>query len=75
MADMGWTLYRPVWEEAKRLGGRLTTVVHDSFLIQLPKGTGYDTIKALLEREFPEVAPGFYIPCEAKQGPSWGELE
>jgi DNA polymerase-1 len=75
VADMGWTLYRPIWEEAGRLGGRLTTVVHDSFLVQLPIGTSYATLKALLEREFPEVAPGFYIPADAQVGPNWGEME
>jgi DNA polymerase I-like protein with 3'-5' exonuclease and polymerase domains len=81
VADMGWTLYLPVWELARAYGGRLTTVVHDSFVLQLPAEVLEEAIPefiTLLERRFPEVAPGFYIPVDvevAPAGASWGDME
>jgi DNA polymerase I-like protein with 3'-5' exonuclease and polymerase domains len=81
VGDMAWELYRPVWECAQKYGGRLTTVIHDSFVIQAPAeklGPLVHDVKALLERRFDNVAPGFYLPVEvkiAKLGLSWAEME
>lgn len=81
VGDMAWELYRPVWECAQKYAGRLTTVVHDSFVIQAPAeklGPLVHDVKALLERRFDNVAPGFYLPVEvkiAKPSASWAEME
>lgn len=81
VGDMAWELYRPVWDAMQEFDGRLTTVVHDSFLVQAHKGViplVLGSIKQMLERRFDNVAPGFFLPVEAKvgkPGASWAELE
>jgi DNA polymerase-1 len=80
VADILWSILKPVAECAERYGGRLTTTVHDSVLIQCPNDRIRDCIrecKAIMEREFPQVARGFKIPVECElggPGVSWGEL-
>jgi len=79
VADMAWECYLPVWETAKTSGGRLTTAVHDSFLIQTPdRKWVVDGITNILERTFDQIAPGFTCPVSikvGKPGASWAELE
>lgn len=79
-ADVGgmmWALLRPLWELARHFGGRLTTQVHDEYLFQVPRSRVREFVPAareLLEREFPEIAPGFRIPVECKVGNNWGVM-
>ncbi len=81
IGDMAWELYLAVWLMMNEFGGRLTTVVHDSFLTQCHASTVplvMGNVKALLERHFDIIAPGFYLPVEVKvgkPGASWAELE
>lgn len=79
VADMAWSLYRQLWEQARRMGGRLTTVVHDSFLFQLltPDGCDIEALEETLQSCFPEIAQHFYIPVTVKvggPGESWGHI-
>jgi DNA polymerase I-like protein with 3'-5' exonuclease and polymerase domains len=56
--------------------GIFTTTVHDSFLFEVEEGETYGPMQCVLEREFPQVAKGFYCPTEWKVGKeSWGDLE
>jgi len=81
IGDMAWSVYRPISDAAQSLGGRLVTVVHDSFLLQAPIGNISalrGVVQKILEQPFHEVAPNFSIPTTCKlgdPGASWGELK
>lgn len=81
VADILWCVLRPIAEMARSLGGRLTTTVHDSILIQLPKAQvaeGARRMKEIMERKFDCVTPGFVIPVELKvaaAGRPWSEVK
>jgi uracil-DNA glycosylase family 4 len=36
--------------------------------------TAISTIKSLMQREFPNIAPGFRVPINVKVGRNWGEM-
>ena len=81
VADMSWPCYLQVHNLAKTFGGRLTGVVHDSFLVQLPiEGVNDKVIQAflnILEQPFDEVVPGFVCPATVsigEPGASWADL-
>lgn len=80
VADMLWCVLRPVAEYVKSLGGRLTTTVHDSILVQVPEYRVEECahgVKAIMERRFDCVAKDFYVPVEVKAGKagaSWHDL-
>lgn len=77
VADVLWCVLKPVAEMARRYGGRMTTTVHDSILIQVPSAvaaTAAAEMKQIMEKRFPIVKPDFYIPVEiemANPGGSW----
>lgn len=81
VADILWCVLRDVGRCAKRHGGRLLTTVHDSIVAQIPDGNQFAyavETKAIMERRFDCVGPGFFIPVGvefAKPGMSWGDLE
>jgi DNA polymerase I-like protein with 3'-5' exonuclease and polymerase domains len=81
VADITWYLLPELQERAGEFGGRVVAQVHDSFLFCIPKQhleRATRVFKRIMEREFPQVAPGFFIPVDAKigkPGQSWGELE
>lgn len=81
IADITWYLLPELQERAGEFGGRVACQVHDSFLFSIPKEhveSAVRTFKNVMQREFPQVAPGFFIPVDAKigkPGQSWGELE
>lgn len=80
VADILWCVLYDVAQMAKSLGGRLTTTVHDSILIQVPMDAvdvAGQRMGEIMERRFDNVAPGFYIPTELEvgaPGASWGDL-
>lgn len=77
VADIVWDRIPHVASVARVHGGRLTNVVHDSFLIQVSPEAAADAAVALrstLQAEFPQVAPDFFLPVTVKQGPDWGNL-
>lgn len=58
-------------------GALLTGMVHDSFEGECKReglGNFERDVRRVMEREFPEVGPGFRVPIEFKHGPSWGEV-
>jgi DNA polymerase I-like protein with 3'-5' exonuclease and polymerase domains len=80
VADIVWIVLKPIAAMARSLGGRLTTTVHDSFLVQVPekeRETCVRMMKAIMQQEFPQVGKGFFIPAEFKvgaAGASWYDL-
>lgn len=78
VADIVWATLPPLDEALKAVGGHLTTIVHDSFLIEMPTDSVTEanvmTISNVLARELPEIAPGFSLPVSAKVGPTWGDV-
>jgi DNA polymerase I-like protein with 3'-5' exonuclease and polymerase domains len=69
-----WKVLPSLAEEARRLGGCMVAMVHDSVEFELPEGADVSRLQAIMEQEFPEVAPGFAVPVNVKRGPSWGEV-
>lgn len=80
VADMIWDVMRPMSDMLRRRGGRFTTTTHDSILGQVPKSAVVGAIaegRAIMQREFPQVAPGFFCPVDVEvgwPGASWGNL-
>jgi DNA polymerase I - 3''-5'' exonuclease and polymerase domains len=80
VADCLWCVLWPIADSARGLGGRLTTTVYDSILIQVPEEKttqAADELRNIMQKEFPNIAPGFYLPAEikiGKPGESWGAL-
>lgn len=80
VADVAWCVLRDVARLARSLGGRLTTTVHDSLLAQIPVANVNEYaigVKAIMERTFDCVAPGFFIPADVKvgiPGGSWANM-
>lgn len=81
VADVLWCVLKPVSDMAKRYGGRCTTTVHDSILIQVPKRHKEAAAKEMLEimtKKFECVSPDFFIPVEleaAGAGEAWGHVK
>jgi DNA polymerase I-like protein with 3'-5' exonuclease and polymerase domains len=81
VADVLWCVLARVAQMARSFGGRMTTTVHDSILIQVPSARVAEAaaeMKAIMETRFDIVKPGFYIPVEvemAAPGKSWGHVE
>lgn len=77
VADIVWTRLPVVQAIARKYNGGLRTIVHDSFLFELPADTHREAsleIREALECEFNNIAPGFRLPVKMKAGPNWGEL-
>jgi DNA polymerase I-like protein with 3'-5' exonuclease and polymerase domains len=81
VADMLWCVLRDVASFARSLGGRMTTTVHDSILIQVPTHHIHEAavgMKRIMERNFDCVTPGFFIPVEleaAGPGEPWSAVQ
>lgn len=81
VADVLWCVLKPVADMARRYGGRITTTVHDSILIQVPKEHKEAAAKEMVElmaRKFTCVSPEFFLPVEieaADAGESWGHVK
>lgn len=77
-ASMLWRQLPVQKEIANKLGGYFPLTMHDSYLHEVPKDQVvhyWAKVKAALEIEYPEVAPGFMVPAEAKVGSNWGAME
>ena len=76
VADMLWRILPEADEKAV-----LLATVHDSLLIEAPKGEiegRAAAVREVMEQPFPEVAPDFRVPVDVKigaPGQSWGEME
>ena len=76
VGDIGWSTYRQLADGARSVGGRLSILVHDEVVIQVPRDRvqeGADMLHDVMEQEFPEVAPGFRLPIEIGVGDRWGK--
>lgn len=64
----------PIRRAAAAVGGRLILTNHDETVSSIPEQRVDEfvpVLKTIMEREFPEVAPGFTCPVEVKVGRSW----
>lgn len=76
-ADCMWAVIRPLSDALGGIGARLCGTIHDSILIECPSGVvaeGAEILRNGMQREFPQVAPGFSVPVEVKVGMNWGEM-
>ncbi len=77
-ADCLWAIVRPLADALGGIGARICGLIHDSVLIECPSGSverGAEILREHMQREFPQVAPGFFVPVEMKVGASWGTME
>ena len=77
-ASMLWRQLPLQWDLSQRMGAYFPLTVHDDYLHEVPVEGVREyraEVKKLLEVEYPEVAPGFMVPTEAKVGKNWGEME
>jgi len=75
VGDIGWSTYRDCADGARTVGGRLSMLIHDEVVIQVPRDrvrAGADMLRDVMGREFPEVGPGFRLPINVKVGEKWG---
>lgn len=76
-ADCLWAVVRPLADALGGIGARICGLIHDSVLIECPSGEvaqGAQILREHMQREFPQIAPGFYVPVEMKVGASWGSM-
>lgn len=74
IADIMWTTLAPLSTLVKSHGGRLITIVHDSYLLEVPRRNALDIaaeIQRLLTQEYSNVAPGFFLPVSFRGGADW----
>lgn len=77
-AEMGWDILLPLDALAAEYDGHLAILVHDEFVISVPKRAVVEVapkFKAIMEQEFPNVSPGFRCPISLKVGASWGTMK
>ena len=80
VADITWIVLGQLAEAAKKYGGRVITLVHDSFLMQVLAEhvvEAREEFRTIMEQRFENVGPGFYLPTVCKTGlpgQSWGDL-
>ena len=75
-ADIMWTVLRPLAEQLRSVGGKLLASVHDSVLIECPRGAVRDAVgvmRDVMEQPWPEL-DGLSVPVEFKTGERWGEM-
>lgn len=76
-ADIMWTVLRPLADVLRGLGARVLATVHDSILIECPRG---DAARAsalmaeVMEQPWAELG-GLVVPTEAKIGERWGDMK
>ncbi len=78
VADMMWSRFVIIEATIEANGGRMLTQVHDSIVWEAPKSLVIpvaSALKEVMERPFPQVAEGFWVPTDCKVGPNWAELE
>jgi DNA polymerase I-like protein with 3'-5' exonuclease and polymerase domains len=81
VADILWCVLRDVALLAREYGGRFTTTVHDSILLQIPRANVRECVQAVhdaMARSFDCVAPGFHLPVSVEvglPGASWADVK
>lgn len=76
-ADIQRLILIPMARAAEKRGGFLSILMHDGFDCQVPRAEVEEfvpALRAVLEREWPEIAPGFRIPVEMATGSNWRDL-
>jgi len=77
VADIMWYSLPRISQHAKDFGGKLLTIVHDSYLFEIPKLRARSwaaTAASILEMPYHNIARGFYLPVSWGSGPNWGEI-
>ena len=80
VADITWYILGALMAVARKYGGRVVTLVHDSFLMQVLAEhveSARGEFQAIMEQRFDNVAPGFWLPTACKvgtPGQSWGDI-
>jgi DNA polymerase I-like protein with 3'-5' exonuclease and polymerase domains len=77
-AGIMWQILPDLERLSTKLGGALLTTVHDSILVEVPRGVvdvAVGEIRECMEREWPAIAEGFMVPIDVKVGENWGEME
>jgi DNA polymerase I-like protein with 3'-5' exonuclease and polymerase domains/uracil-DNA glycosylase len=77
-ADVMWGVLRGVDKAVSEFGGALLLTVHDEVLVELPTVSlreGAAAVREEMEREWPQIRPGFKCPTALKVGKNWGEME
>jgi DNA polymerase-1 len=76
-----WHSLAPLEMTVQACNGYLVNTVHDNFLMEFPLTISHERASSMvadvLEREWPQIAPGFRVPVEFKYGDAgtaWGEL-
>lgn len=75
VADILWASIHPIASLARDVGGRLLTIVHDSFLLEVPTATDLTPFTTLLTRPYHNIAPDFFLPVKFKVGKTWGSVK
>jgi uracil-DNA glycosylase family 4 len=80
VADIMWSSLPVVNEVVNGMGGHLLTIVHDSYLFEVPVdklGEATKRLETVLTRSYSNVSPSkpFCLPVSHRVGPSWGELQ
>ncbi len=76
VGDIGWSTYRELHDAAKVLEGRLSMLVHDEVVVQVPRHLVHeaaDMLRDVMQQPFPEVGPGFYLPIDVTVGERWAK--
>jgi len=76
-ADIGWSVLKPLSDCMREIGGGLLAWIHDSALVEVPRGKEHiaaDAIRDIMQRPWPELN-GLSIPVEIKRGDNWGEMQ
>jgi uracil-DNA glycosylase family 4 len=77
-SDIMWNILKPLDQAVSTQGGGLLATVHDSVLVECPRtkcGETVEAIREIMEREWPQISPGFKVPVKVKFGSSWGEMQ
>jgi len=73
-AGMQWDNILLVEALAKRCGGHIAIPMHDELVSDVPDVAVNEfaaNLITIMEREFPQVTPGFHCPIEVKVGKRW----
>ena len=73
-SGMEWVVAPALHELAEKHGGNLLLLIHDENLAQVPEQRAdafAAPFRAIMEQEFPQIAPGWSCPVKIKVGRNW----
>lgn len=76
-AGITWYIIPALDKALSGVGGLLQLLVHDSTLAGVARNRTEESVRIIkgeMEREWPQIAPGFRVPVEVKVGENWGEM-